>query len=77
MLKQDSSYASPIATLFYETYNDLESLTEKLDADKELIQCVVSNLPIQGKVAFGQTQQPQLSDYADGVDTLKFLESLV
>jgi hypothetical protein len=28
------------------------------------------------KVCFGKTQQPTLGDYADGVDTMKFLEDL-
>ena len=27
-------------------------------------------------VPFGQAQEPEVWDYADGVDTLKFLESL-
>lgn len=76
MLKEDSSYASPIATLFYETYDDQQALFHKLEEDKELIQCVVTNLPVTGSVGFGKTQQPKLSDYADGVDTLKFLEKL-
>jgi len=29
-----------------------------------------------GSVPFGQTQCPGLSDYADGVDTMAFLETL-
>ncbi len=41
MLKEDPSYASPIATLFYEFYEDKASLRKKLEADAELIQCVV------------------------------------
>lgn len=75
MLKEDISYASPIATLFYEYYTDLDSLKQKLDIDAEHIQCIVSNV-IDNAVQFGQTQQPQLTDYADGVDTMKFLSGL-
>ncbi|MCF6348007.1 MAG: acyl-CoA reductase [Flavobacteriaceae bacterium] len=75
MLKEDTSYASPIATLFYEYYEDLDSLKQKLDIDAEHIQCIVSNV-IDNAVQFGQTQQPQLTDYADGVDTLAFLSEL-
>ncbi len=75
MLKEDNSYASPIATLFYEYYIDIDSLKQKLDIDKEHIQCIVSNV-IDNSVQFGQTQQPQLTDYADGVDTLQFLSEL-
>ncbi len=74
MLKEDASYSSPIAALFYENYTDKESLQQKLEVDKESIQCVVG----KGKkfIDFGKTQQPELWDYADGVDTLDFLQSL-
>lgn len=75
MLKEDPSYASPIACLFYEYYEDLPSLEKKLLDETDQIQCIVSNT-LKGAVKFGQTQRPQLTDYADGVDTLKFLEGL-
>ena len=73
MLKEDSSYASPIATLFYEHYETLESLSTKLNDDADKIQCIVSNNLSQDHLAFGSTQTPQLEDYADGVDTVDFL----
>lgn len=77
MLKEDESYTSPIATLFYEYYLDLEQLDSKLILDTEKIQCIVtSNKSIKKAVAFGKTQQPDLWDYADGVDTLAFLQNL-
>ncbi|QCX39469.1 acyl-CoA reductase [Aureibaculum algae] len=76
MIKEDNSYSSPIATAFYEYYDDLASLQLKLEADKDQIQCVVSNT-IENAVKFGETQQPSLTDYADGVDTLQFLSALV
>ncbi len=75
MLKEDTSYSSPIASLFYEYYDDVDSLQEKLLQDKDDIQCVVSNA-LENGVPFGQTQQPSLTDYADGVDTLEFLSKL-
>ncbi len=72
MLKEDESFASPIATLFYETYNDLSDLKSRLDEASDQIQCVVSNGFTDNEIAFGQTQSPKLSDYADGVDTISF-----
>ena len=75
MLKEDKHYASPIASLFYEYYNDLNSLQQKLIDDKDQIQCVVGKTG-DTAVAFGHTQQPSLTDYADGVDTLAFLSQL-
>ena len=73
MIKEDESYGSPIATLFYEYYDSLEGLKSKLAVDEEKIQCVVSNGILENEVAFGQTQLPKLSDYADSVDTITFL----
>ena len=75
-IKEDVSYASPISSVFYEFYENLEEITTRLNADAEQIQCVVSNNLIENSVAFGQTQQPKLWDYADNVDTLAFLNSL-
>jgi hypothetical protein len=75
MLKEDASYSSPIATVFYEYYNDLDHIKQRLHDDSEMIQCVVSNV-IENAVEFGKTQEPGLSDYADGVDTMAFLSNL-
>jgi len=73
MIKEDKSYASPIATLFYEYYDSIELLKKKIKLDKEHIQCIVSNGFMVDEIKFGQTQKPQLWDYADSVDTLAFL----
>jgi Acyl-CoA reductase (LuxC) len=72
-IKEDTSHASPIASVFYEYYDDLEVLKTKLETEKEQIQCIVSNNLIQNSIAFGATQKPNLWDYADDVDTLEFL----
>ncbi|WP_027136796.1 acyl-CoA reductase [Gaetbulibacter saemankumensis] len=73
MIKEDTSYASPIATVFYEYYDDKAQLTKKLDTDKDLIQCIVANGFSENEIAFGHTQKPQLWDYADSVDSVEFL----
>ena len=72
-LKEDSSYASPISSVFYEFYENIEDLQSRLEADAEQIQCIVSNDLIPNSIPFGQTQNPQLWDYADNVDTITFL----
>ena len=72
-IKEDLSYSSPIASVFYEYYDDLETLKIKLEAEKDQIQCIVSNNLIENSIAFGETQNPNLWDYADDVDTLDFL----
>ncbi|MFY7989018.1 MAG: acyl-CoA reductase [Flavobacterium sp.] len=75
-IKEDSSYSSPISSVFYEFYNNLEDVKKRLENDTEQIQCIVSNDLIPNSVAFGQTQQPNLWDYADNVDTLEFLSKI-
>jgi hypothetical protein len=75
-IKEDSSYASPIATVFYEYYDTLEDIKIRLTNEKEQIQCVVSNDIINNSIPFGTTQKPQLWDYADNRDTIEFLIKL-
>lgn len=75
-LKEDSSYASPISSVFYERYDDLEEITAKLSNDADEIQCIVSKDVVPNSIAFGKTQQPELWDYADNVDTIAFLQNL-
>jgi hypothetical protein len=76
MIKEDQSYSSPIATLFYEYYDSLDNLKIKLETDTDLIQCIVSQENFKNNVDFGQTQKPKLSDFADDVDTIQFLLKL-
>ena len=73
MLKEDTHYASPIATLFYEFYDDIESLKTKIQKDSAQIQCIVSHDFLANEVDFGTTQLPKLNDYADQKDTVDFL----
>lgn len=72
-LKEDTSYASPIASVFYEFYESIEEVKKQLKQDVDQIQCIVSKDLIEGSIPFGKTQQPELWDYADNVDTLEFL----
>ena len=76
MLKEDESFGSPIATLFYEYYENQEKLNEVLTKNKDKIQCIVKNDPDKNEVRFGQTQKPQLWDYADDINTIEFLLKL-
>ena len=81
ILREESQIASPVAVVHYEIYKDKNELREQLVNDGEQIQCVVSadnffagDARLKSKtVDFGRTQRPRLADYADGVDTLKFL----
>ena len=73
MLKEDRRLSSPIATLFYEYYDNVSELKSKLKAISSEIQCIVANGFNSKEIKFGSTQSPTLKDYADGVDTVDFL----
>ncbi len=72
-LKEDRSHASPISSVFYEYYEDLSELQSRLLAENEVLQCIVTNAAIENKITFGETQKPQLWNYADNIDTISFL----
>ncbi len=79
LLKEDERLTSPLAVLYYSYYDDLQSAEQLIDNERSNIQCVVSEAPLKIKcqvVDFGQSQQPKLWDYADGVDTMDFLANL-
>lgn len=76
ILKEDTSYSSPIASLFYEYYDSMELLNHKLTAEQDQIQCVIGNSTLPNTIPFGNSQKPHLWDYADEVDTLEFLLNL-
>lgn len=72
LLKEDAGLHSPLGALYYERYSEQNDLEEKLNASGREIQCVVGH----GHVPFGSAQCPSLNDYADGVDTMRFLLAL-
>jgi len=79
LLKQDEKIASPLAVLYFGFYADLNDAKRQLNEQKEAVQCVVSNMKIADHmqvVGFGESQQPKLWDYADGVNTMEFLQSI-
>ncbi len=71
LLVEDPSPFSPISQLHYEYYINAGEVRMALLLD-ENIQCVAGN----HNIPFGQVQCPQISDYADSVDTVKFLLEL-
>ena len=73
MIKEDQSFSSPIATVFYETYTDLNELKIQLNLVKDQIQCIVANGFSDNEIPFGQSQNPKLWEYADNMDSIAFL----
>ena len=73
MIKEDTRYSSPIATVFYEYYDSKLELQKKLKNENDFVQCVVATGFNENEVPFGETQRPKLWNYADDVDTIAFL----
>jgi hypothetical protein len=77
ILRESDSLVSPISTIFYEKYKNLEELNLKVDSHKEKLQVIASAKGwFKGSIAFGQAQSPEVDDYADNVDTMKFLKGI-
>ena len=71
LLVEEKSPFSPISQLHYEYYDDADEVKKTVDGNGS-IQCLVG----QGGLPFGGAQQPAICDYADGVDTIRFLQEL-
>jgi hypothetical protein len=79
LLTENDSPFSPISVLHYRYYRPGDPLPAPLSGNHPDIQAIVGagRLGSDGSVIpFGRAQQPALEDYADGVDTLKFLQGL-
>ncbi len=77
LLRASKELVSPIGVLFYEFFENEKELDQVLKLQEDKIQCIVGNPDlVAGAVPFGQAQYPGPGDYADRVDTLKFLFEL-
>lgn len=71
LLAESKELFSPISQLNYEFYQNAGEVEAALD-DNADVQCIVG----KDHLPFGRAQQPSLTDYADGVDVMKFLLEL-
>lgn len=77
LITQNEQLVSPISVVYFETYTTQSDLKKKMKSQKNKIQCIVSaNGWFDESVPFGKAQTPELWDYADGIDTMKFLTDL-
>jgi hypothetical protein len=75
LLQENEKLVSPISVLYYEYYSDQDDLKKKLTVNEDKIQCLVGNAK-PATIPFGKAQFPDVWDYADQIDTLKFLSEL-
>lgn len=72
ILKESQELHSPISVLFYQEYAGQQELESYLKKNRESLQCLVG----KDHTPFGCSQQPVISEFADGVNTLDFLVHL-
>ena len=73
LLVENESLFSPIASLHYQYTDDYFDETEFATDHSQDLQCLVGG---KNGIHFGQAQTPALDQFADGVDTMTFLQSL-
>jgi hypothetical protein len=78
MIRENTDLHAPTSVLYYEYYTNEAQLVEKIKEMEENLQCTVSNFELSGlkTTDFGNTQKPNIFDFADNVNTLDFLNTL-
>ncbi|MBK8610393.1 MAG: acyl-CoA reductase [Chitinophagaceae bacterium] len=71
LLLENDAIFSAISQLHYSYYHNEKELLSVLKENDD-VQCICGF----GGIPFGESQQPSLMDYADGVDTMQFLLTL-
>ncbi|TNF42720.1 MAG: acyl-CoA reductase [Bacteroidetes bacterium] len=69
LLRESPSLTPPMGVVHYEYYPAGMSSLISPEMKQNLLQCIAGH----GHLPFGTTQQPELWDYADNVDTISFL----
>jgi len=73
LLVENQSLASPIAVIYYEEYESIGEVREKVQKIAPEIQCIVAeSFLFENSIHFGDTQSPTLLDYPDKEDIMKF-----
>lgn len=72
LFRESTELFSPLAVVHYHYYSNSSEVEVYLKENEEKIQAIVG----KGFTPFGMAQCPTLNDYADGIDTMKFLNSI-
>ena len=78
LFREEENLFSPIAVVYYEKYKEIRNLVGWFERNKHNIQCIVTSTDLLNikTIEFGESQMPNIWDYADDVDTMSFLETL-
>lgn len=70
--RESDQLVSPISVIYVQEYTSSNEISSYIASNADKIQCVVGD----DYMPFGNAQNPSPWDYADNVDTLKFLSEL-
>ncbi|TNE81889.1 MAG: acyl-CoA reductase [Bacteroidetes bacterium] len=77
LFKESDDIYAPIGCINYSFYTDQKEALAKLEANREVIQVVASQTAVPlPHVPFGKTQETEMGDYADGINTLIFCKTV-
>ena len=76
LAKERKELNAPLSCINYFTYSNNEELDVFIENNQENIQCIVGKYYKVDTLDYGQSQKPTIQDFADDVDTMKFLNSL-
>lgn len=77
LIKESDELFSPLSVLFLNTYDSIDEVVAYCSKNQKKIQAIVTNSELfKSGISFGQSQNPELNTYADGVDTIQFLLNL-
>jgi len=70
LLLESTALHPPLAMIHYHSYSHRLEAIEYINQHRDKIQCVSGTI----EVPFGTTQQPRIDDFADGINTMEWLE---
>ena len=72
LIKESKELFSPLAMIHYSFYSNENKVNDFITKHEGKIQCIVGS----DFTPFGKAQEPGLADYADNIDTMKWLMEL-
>lgn len=76
LFREEEEIASPPGVIHFELYGNPDELKKRLSLIRHKVQCIISHIDHFPSIGFGTSQYPDPWEYADGIDSMKFLLSL-
>ncbi len=74
LLREGEEFSAALCEIALKRYRNPEQVSEWIEAHRDQIQCIVGR---HYPTPLGGAQAPSLTDYADGIDTMQWLQEIV